>query len=143
MPKKKKSGRNSKNKKGSSPSAKRTLEFKGDLQEYVVMTKMLGDRRIMVKLPDGSEMLAIIPGRFRKRCWMKAGDVLLASYREFQDNKLDICYKYDTDEARQLARYQEIPSFFLDAANGTAEVTEDDIGVTFGSATDEFDFDDI
>lgn len=142
MPKKKKSGKNSKNKKGSSPSAKRTLEFKGDLQEYVVMTKMLGDRRIMVKLPDGSEMLAIIPGRFRKRCWMKAGDVLLASYREFQENKLDIVYKYDMDEARQLARYQEIPNFFLDAANGTTDAGEEDIGVTFGDG-DEFNFDEI
>ncbi len=142
MPKKKKSGKNSKNKNGSSPSAKRALEFKGDLQEYVVMTKMLGDRRIMVKLPDGSEMLAIIPGRFRKRCWMKAGDVLLASYREFQDNKLDIVYKYDMDEARQLARYQEITSFFLDAANGTTDAGEEDIGVTFGNE-DEFNFDEI
>lgn len=141
MPKKKKSGKNSKNKKDNT-TTKRTLEFKGDMQEYVVMTKMLGDRRIMVKLPDGSEKLAIIPGRFRKRCWMKAGDILLASWREFQNTKLDIIHKYTTDEARLLVKYEEIPNFFLDATNGTTEPTEEDIGVTFG-AEDEFNFDDI
>ena len=80
------------------------------------MTKMLGDRRIMVRLPDHTEKMAIIPGRFRKRCWMKAGDVLLASYREFQNDKLDIIYKYTPEEARKLVNYKEIPSFFLVAA---------------------------
>jgi translation initiation factor 1A len=142
MPKKKKSGKNSKNKKGSITAVKRVIEFKGDLQEYVVMTKMLGDRRITVKLTDGSEKMAIIPGRFRKRCWMKPGDILLASWREFQDNKLDIVHKYNSDEARQLARLEEIPSFFLDDVTGYTKTAEKDLGITFG-AEDDFTFDDI
>lgn len=139
MAKKKKRGKNSKNKRGA-VTTKRAIAFKDDMQEYVVMIKMLGDRRIMVRLPDTSEKLAIIPGRFRKRCWMKAGDVLLASYREFQANKLDIVHKYTPDEARQLVGYKEIPPFFLDAttAAGAKEVEtgiafefEDDIGFNF------------
>ncbi len=140
MVKKKKRGKNSKNKKIAGP--KRAIEFKDGMQEYVVMTKMLGDRRILVKLPDKSEKLAIIPGRFRKRCWMSTGDILLASYREFQTDKLDIVYKYTPDEARRLVNFNEIPSFFLDMLNGNTEVKEDDTNVFFTDDT-AFDFDDI
>jgi translation initiation factor 1A len=137
MPKKKKSGKNSKNK---GPTIKRILTLKEDMQEYVLMTKMLGDRKIMVKLPDYSEKMAVIPGRFRKRCWMKAGDILLASWREFQDDKLDIVHKYNDDEARQLAIYQEIPPFFL---NNGAPDDKEDIGITFANENNTFDFDEI
>ena len=110
MVKKKKRGKNSKNKKR--PMEKRAILFKEALQEYALMTKMLGDRRIMVTLPDNSEKMAIIPGRFRKRCWMKAGDVLLVSYREFQKSKLDVIHKYKPDEARKLVGYGRDPRLF-------------------------------
>jgi len=83
------------------------------MQEYVQTVKMLGDRRIMVALPDKTEILAMIPGSFRKRCWIKVGDILLVSRREFQITKLDICYKYDEDESKRLAKELEIPEFFL------------------------------
>ena len=127
MAKKKKRAKNSKNKKD---NQKRALEFKDDMQEYAIMSKMLGDRRIMVTLPDKSEKLAIIPGRFRKRCWMKVGDVLLVSYRDFQTKKLDVCHKYDADEARLLESYNEIPPFFLDNSSGGGDEEEDD-GIVF------------
>ena len=71
MPKK---GGKKKNKKNSGPvGTKRVLIYKGDMEEYAQMTKMLGDRRIIVMLPDKTETMAIIPGRFRKRCWIKVG----------------------------------------------------------------------
>lgn len=93
---------------------KRSLVYKDDMQEYGIMTKMLGDRRIMVMLVDKTEIMAVIPGRFRKRCWMKAGDTLIVSRREFQESKWDVCYKYNEDEVRVMVRKDELPSFFLD-----------------------------
>lgn len=94
---------------------KRTLIYKDNMEEYSQVSKMLGDRRIMVMLPDKSELLAIIPRRFRKRCWIKLGDVLLISRREYQQSKLDVIYKYTDMEARKLAKEYEIPEFFLDS----------------------------
>jgi len=114
MPKK---GGKKKNKKNSGPvGTKRVLIYKGDMEEYAQMTKMLGDRRIIVMLPDKTETMAIIPGRFRKRCWIKVGDVLILSRRDFQDAKLDVIYKYNDEETRRLAKENEIPEFFLDAS---------------------------
>lgn len=147
MPKKK--GAKKKGKKGGGDTAeKRTLIISEDMQEYAKIIKLLGDRRINVVLTDSSESLAVIPGRFRKRCWMKVGDVILVSRRDFQEGKLDVVYKYKDDEIRKLCKHGEIPNFFLDA--GAIRGVDEDGGFIIGNVdSDEeaedtkFDFEDI
>ena len=141
-----------KKKKISTNIEKRSLLYKDDMQEYAKMTKMLGDRRIMVMLPDKTEVMAIIPGRFKKRCWMKAGDTLIVSRRDFQESKWDVCYKYNEDEVRVLLKKDEIPPFFADNSNESSPtnqplievVTEDVDNDIFADSEDsEIDLDDI
>jgi translation initiation factor 1A len=134
-------------KNNSSNTEKRTLLYKDDMQEYAKMTKMLGDRRIMVMLPDKTEVMAIIPGKFRKRCWMKNGDTLIVSRRDFQESKWDVCYKYNEDEVRLLIKKDEIPSFFVDNCNDSSVTNEtviefvaEDNNIT---SEDEINFEDI
>jgi translation initiation factor 1A len=95
---------------------KRALIYKENMEEYAQAIKMLGDRRILIMLPDKSESMAIIPGKFRKRCWIKVGDVIIISRREYQDNKLDVIHKYSDCETRNLAKEKEIPEFFLESS---------------------------
>mgnify|MGYP003653436249 CR=1 FL=1 len=141
MPKKTKRSKNSKNKKD---VQKRSLEFKDDMQEYAKIKKSLGDRRLIVTLPDSTEKMAIIPGRFRKRCWMKIGDIILISFREFQKEKIDVCYKYDADEARLLLEYNEIPPFFAGVGTGEESKGDEDLGFDFeDDKAVELNFDDI
>ena len=102
---------------------KRVLMFKEDMEEYAQVIKILGDCRITVMLPDKSEVMAIIPGRFRKRCWMKPGDVVIISRRSFQDTKFDVIYKYNEDEVRNLISYYEIPDFFITVNNESNDDT--------------------
>ena len=93
--------------------AKRSLVFKTFQEDYAIITQKLGDRRMMVKLADmGADIMGIIPGRFRKRCWFDIGDLCLVSQREFQEGKVDIVYKYTPDERRELCRLGEIPPTF-------------------------------
>jgi translation initiation factor 1A len=113
MPVKKKGKKKGKKRPGE--NTKRSLEIKGDLEEYAKISKMLGDRRVISILPDSEEVICIIPGRFRKRCWMTLGDVILISNREFQDGRYDVIHKYKIDEIRQLEKKGEIPKFFLDS----------------------------
>jgi len=140
MAKKTKRSKNSKNKKD---VQKRSLEFKDDMQEYAKIEKSLGDSRVIVVLPDSTKKMAIIPGRFRKRCWMKIGDIILISYREYQTEKLDVCYKYDADEARLLLEYNEIPSFFGGIGTGEESKTEEDSCFDFEDDKVEINIDDI
>jgi translation initiation factor 1A len=117
---------------------KRDLQIKGEYQEYAKIIKLLGDRRVTIVLPDNKETLGIIPGRFRKRVWMKPTNIVLVSYREFQDNRFDIIHKYTDDESKKLFKMGEIPEFFVDD-NANSE-----IGDTLGfEIEEEFNFDDI
>lgn len=134
---------------------KRALIYKEELEEYAQVSKLLGDRRLIVTLPDRSENLAIIPGRFRKRCWMKIGDVVIISRREFEVGKMDVIYKYNDDEIRKLIKEKEIPEYFTDSLSGNnsdnengefvwdedAEDSEDDIFEPKSKIT--FNYDDI
>jgi len=138
MPKGKKTQKNNKNSQNSSTVQKRTLIFKEDMEEYAQVTKMLGDLRILIILPDKSEVMATIPGSFKKkRCFINIGDVLLVSKRLFQQSKYDVCYKYNKDEIRSLVEYLEIPEFFLEINDGTVkgdghvdfEFVEEDINI--------------
>ena len=123
--------------KGSQTTEKRPITLKGDMEEYAKITKTLGNRRMTVVLPDTSEIMALIPGRFRKRCWMSIGDVVLISRRNFQDTKVDIVHKYNSDEHRKLFKEGEIPAFFLDADATHGE--DDDFGITIGNIDEEDD----
>lgn len=115
-------------------SVKRDLVFKTFQEEYALVTKKLGDRRMLVQMPgSASETMAIIPGRFRKRCWFDIGDVCLISQREFQEGKVDIIYKYTADEARELCRVGEIPAQF-------AAPSDDIVGGDDDIAPDAFEF---
>ena len=114
---------------------KRAIVYKGDMEEYAQVSRMLGDRRILAMMPDKSEILAIIPGRFRKRCWFKVGDVIIVSYREFEQSKLDVIHKYNDDETRKLAKELEIPDFFLEAS--MTNTVDDDDGVLFEDSAEE------
>jgi translation initiation factor 1A len=139
--KNKKKGKNSKNKGGGEEKTKRILVFKHDSEEYAKIEKMLGDRRLMVILPDNSELMAVIPGRFKKkRGWMKTGDVVLISFRSFQEDKCDVIYRYEKTEVAKLIGLGELPFDFI-----TAEEERDDDDITFVNEDDggDFDFKDV
>jgi len=56
---------------------KRELRIKEEGEEYGEIEKTLGNCRLMVKCSDLIKRNCIIRGKFRKRVWMKAGDVIL------------------------------------------------------------------
>jgi translation initiation factor 1A len=114
---------------GKGETIKRPLTLAEETEKYAKVINALGDRRMKLVLVDGSEMVGHIPGRLRK-VWIKSGDVVLVSHREFQPSKLDILHKYTPEEARRLYKEDEIPKFFIQVdAIHTQE--EEDIGFDF------------
>lgn len=131
-----------KNKKKSNQEVnKRVLQIRKDMEEYGKIIKMLGDRRVTIMLPCTTQVIGIIPGRFRKRCWMKVGDIVLVSIRDFQKDKVDIIHKFNSNETRDLTKILEIPPFFLDdTISATSTNINDDVGFEF---SDKLDLDNI
>jgi translation initiation factor 1A len=138
MPGKKKKKRG---KKKPREAVKRDLVFKTFQEDYAVITKKLGDRRMLVKTSDmTADIMAVIPGRFRKRCWFDIGDLCLISRREFQDAKVDIVHKYTVDERRALCQCGEIPQMFANAGVDISAPADD---LENGENAFEFSFDEI
>lgn len=60
-----------------------TRKAEGKFEKYGKIVKLLGDCRIGVETPDNCSYICHIPGKFRKRVWMKIGDIVLFSLRPF------------------------------------------------------------
>lgn len=71
---------------------------------FAVVTDMLGANRVTVRCSDGVERTARIPGRMRKRVWIREDDVVLVKPWEWQDEKADVVWRYEKAEADQLRR---------------------------------------
>ena len=68
-----------------------------------VIEKMLGHDKARVKCMDGKTRLCRIPGRMRKRVWVREGDVVLVAIWDFQpETRGDIVYRYTQSEVRKL-----------------------------------------
>lgn len=114
--------------------SKRDIELKDSFQEYALVLKMLGNCRCQLKCGDGVIRLGHIRGKMRKKIWVNAGNLILASLRDYQDAKCDIIVKYNKTEISQLKSYGEIPQLF-DRCVDDGSVDQDNV--------DGFDFDDI
>ena len=112
----------------------RVIEFAEPDQKYAKVVKLLGNRRVTVLTMDNKEVLARIPGRFRRKIKVLLNDLVLISIREYQDDKVDIIHKYLDEEAIHLVSYNEIPSSFVSKYN-SVEVDVDDI--FFGYSDDD------
>lgn len=85
---------------------KREMIFRDDGQEYGVITKILGNSRMMVKFSDNMEKQCTVRGSMRKREWVNMNDVVLVSLRDFGDQH-DIIRRYTEDEVSYLKKIGE------------------------------------
>ncbi|KAG0308963.1 Translation initiation factor 1A [Dissophora globulifera] len=102
----------------------------------VKVLKMLGNGRVEAQCFDGEKRLAHIRGKMRKKVWINQGDIILISLRDFQDDKADVILKYNTEEARNLKAYGELPESAKINETDTFQGSEDELDV-------EFDIDEI
>ena len=120
----------------------RELDFKNveDNQEYAQVTKLLGNCRCTVFCIDGIERLAHIRGSMtKKKQWIKIGDIILVSIREFEQSKCDVLFLYNLKEARRLKNLGELPENIKINENIdlVEKDNEEDIGVDIAEHDDD------
>lgn len=86
----------------SEDSGRKPLRMPDDDQLFGVVTNMLGGGRVRVRCQDGEERMGRIPGRMRFRTWINEGDVVIIEPWDWQDEKGDIEWRYDEQDAAQL-----------------------------------------
>lgn len=70
-----------------------------------IVEGLLGSNKLSVRCQDNKRRLCRIPGRMRKKLWLKEGDVVLVEPWDIQgDEKGDILLKYNPTQASWLRR---------------------------------------
>jgi len=81
---------------------RKNLRMPEDDEVFATVTDMLGANRVSVRCADGVERTARIPGKMQKRVWIREDDVVLVDPWDWQDEKADITYRYEKQDAEQL-----------------------------------------
>lgn len=74
-------------------------------QVFGILTQRLGGSRVRVKCLDGKERICRIPGRLKRRLWVRQGDLIIVEPWELSsDERGDIIYKYSNAQVEYLRR---------------------------------------
>jgi translation initiation factor 1A len=78
---------------------------KNEGEMFGIIIQMLGFDRVRVRCEDGNIRVGRIPGRMKKRVWMRVGDTVLLAPWDFQtDEKCDVVYRYRGNELEWLEK---------------------------------------
>ena len=84
-----------------------------DLGEmFAVITKMHGTNQIAAMCEDGTERKCRIPGKLKKRVWMREGDVIIVKLWDFQPIKADVVWRFlpvQTERLRRMGLLGKLP----------------------------------
>ena len=58
---------------------------------------------------DGYTRTARIPGKMKKRMWIRENDLVIVKPWQFQTEKADIVYRYTQTQANYLSRNSALP----------------------------------
>ena len=134
---------------------------------FALADQILGGRRVSVLCEDGETRLARIPGKMRRRQWVREGDLIIVWPWDFQDSKADVKHRYTKTQSMYLSRKGVLPDdvdvFGMNVTHddddehddifgvmedeaedtddlfGGADVDDDDVDDLFGGADDDYD----
>ncbi len=70
-----------------------------------VVEEMVGGDRMRAKCDDGRTRICRIPGKLRKRVWIRTGDLILAEPWKVQSNeRANVTFRYTPTQAGWLRR---------------------------------------
>jgi translation initiation factor 1A len=76
---------------------------------FAIAEQLLGASKIRVVCADGKTRLGRIPGKLRRRMWIREGDLLIVVPWDFQDEKADVVWRYTKTQSTYLSRQGRIP----------------------------------
>jgi len=102
---------------------------------FAIAENILGGRRVTVLCADGETRMARIPGKMRRRQWVREGDLLIVWPWDFQDSKADVKARYTKTQALYLSRKGVLPADVdIFGMNVDAEDFDDEDGLFSSSA---------
>ena len=82
----------------------RRVRIPKDGEVLGIVDAMLGDNRLRIRCQDNVIRTCRIPGKMRKRIWMREGDAVIVKPGEFNKERGDVIWSYNRTEAGWLRR---------------------------------------
>jgi len=106
---------------------------------FALADQILGGRRVSVLCEDGETRLARIPGKMRRRQWVREGDLIIVWPWDFQDSKADVKHRYTKTQSMYLSRKGVLPDDVDVFGMNVTHDDDDEHSDIFGVVEDEFD----
>jgi translation initiation factor 1A len=71
---------------------------------FALALQRMGGDQIKALCADGQERSCRIPGKMRKRVWIREGDVIIIKLWDFQPSKADVVWRYLGFQVERLKR---------------------------------------
>lgn len=69
-----------------------------------IIDQRLGGNKMMVNCTDGKERNCRVPGRLRRKLWLRPNDVVIIQPWELDDTKGDVIFKYKPNQVAWLRK---------------------------------------
>jgi translation initiation factor 1A len=69
-----------------------------------VIEQRVGASRMIVKCIDGKSRNCRVPGRLKRRLWLREGNIVIVEPWEFDDSKGDVLFKYNPSQVDWLKK---------------------------------------
>ena len=86
-----------------------TLPYKPKGEMFAVAETFQGGSRLQLICEDGERRMGRIPGKLRRRMWVRENDLLIVVPWSFQDSKADVKFRYTPTQTSNLKRLGKIP----------------------------------
>ena len=107
--KNKKNKKNKKNTPEPTENIRVTLPYKPKGEMFAVAETLQGGSRLQLICEDGKRRMGRIPGKLRRRMWVRENDLLIVVPWSFQDSKADVKFRYTPTQTSNLKRKGKIP----------------------------------
>ncbi|MFA5049957.1 MAG: translation initiation factor eIF-1A [Candidatus Micrarchaeia archaeon] len=79
------------------------LPYEGEILGIVIA--LMGGTRLLVNCKDGKERMCRIPGKLRKKIWVRDGDVIIVKPGDIEaDKKADVIWRYNQIQVNWLKK---------------------------------------
>ena len=103
---------------------------------FALADQILGGRRVSVLCADGETRMARIPGKMRRRQWVREGDLIIVWPWDFQDTKADVKHRYSKTQSMYLSRKGVLPESVDVFGMNTRQDDDDEFDDLFGNASE-------
>jgi translation initiation factor 1A len=84
---------------------------KKELEQLAVVMQLMGSDQVKVLCEDGKERQIRIPGKLKKRVWLRENDIIIVKLWDFQPSKGDVIWRYIGNQVSWLKKKGYLDSF--------------------------------